>query len=64
MNDPEIVYADEPTGNLDSKTGDTVLKYLFDLTRDRGHTLVIVTHNEAVADRCDRRLLLADGCLA
>jgi predicted ABC-type transport system involved in lysophospholipase L1 biosynthesis ATPase subunit len=64
MNDPEIVYADEPTGNLDSKTGDLVLQYLFDLTRERGHTLILVTHNEAVAGRCDRTLLLQDGSLA
>ena len=64
MNDPEIVLADEPTGNLDSKTGDQVLHYLFELTKDRGHTLLVVTHNDSVAKRCDRQLLLADGCLA
>ena len=63
MNDPEIVLADEPTGNLDSKTGDLVLQYLFDLTRERGHTLVVVTHNDAVAQRCDRQLVLKDGNL-
>jgi hypothetical protein len=51
MNDPEIVLADEPTGNLDSLTGQRVLDYLFDLTQSRGHTLVLVTHNDAVA-RC------------
>jgi len=64
MNDPDIVLADEPTGNLDSATGDQVLQYLFDLTKERGHTLILVTHNEAVAQRCDRKLLLKDGCLA
>ena len=63
MNDPEIVLADEPTGNLDSKTGDLVLQYLFDLTKERGHTLVVVTHNEAVAKRCDRQIMLQDGSL-
>jgi len=63
MNDPEIVLADEPTGNLDSKTGDLVLKYLFDLTRERRHTLVLVTHNEEVASRCDRKLVLRDGAV-
>lgn len=63
MNDPEIVLADEPTGNLDSKTGDLVLQYLFDLTKERGHTLVLVTHNEQVASRCDRMLSLRDGCV-
>ena len=63
MNDPEIVLADEPTGNLDSKTGDLVLQYLFDLTKERGHTLVVVTHNDAVAKRCDRQVMLQDGSL-
>ena len=63
MNDPEIVLADEPTGNLDSKTGDLVLRYLFDLTKERGHTLLVVTHNEAVAQRCDRQISLKDGSL-
>ncbi len=63
MNDPDIVLADEPTGNLDSRTGEQVLQYLFDLTRGRGHTLVLVSHNEAVAAQCDRRLVLKDGCL-
>ena len=64
MNDPEIVLADEPTGNLDSLTGQRVLDYLFDLTQSRGHTLVLVTHNEAVAGVCQRRLHLKDGQLA
>ena len=64
MNDPEIVLADEPTGNLDSQTGQRVLDYLFDLTHSRGHTLVLVTHNEAVAGVCQRRLHLKDGQLA
>ena len=64
MNEPEIVFADEPTGNLDSRTGDLVLHYLFELTREKGHTLVLVTHNEEVARRCDRRLVLKDGSLA
>ena len=63
MNDPEIVLADEPTGNLDSQTGDLVLRYLFDLTKERGHTLIVVTHNEAVAQRCDRQISLKDGSL-
>jgi predicted ABC-type transport system involved in lysophospholipase L1 biosynthesis ATPase subunit len=64
MNDPDLILADEPTGNLDSETGDQVLAHLFALTRERGRTLVLVTHNEAVAGRCDRRLRLKDGCLA
>ena len=63
MNEPEVVLADEPTGNLDSKTGQVVLDYLFDLTRSRGHTLILVTHNEAVAKLCGRTLSLRDGKL-
>jgi ABC-type lipoprotein export system ATPase subunit len=64
MNEPEVILADEPTGNLDSVTGEQVLHYLFDLTGERGHTVVLVTHNEAVAELCARRLQLVDGCLA
>ena len=63
MNEPELVLADEPTGNLDSKTGNQVLEYLFDLVRERKHTLVLVTHNDAVAGLCDRQLRLQDGRL-
>ncbi len=63
MNDPELVLADEPTGNLDSVTGDHVLKCLFDLTRERRHTLVLVTHNDEIAAACDRIIHLKDGRL-
>lgn len=61
VNDPEIVLADEPTGNLDSATGERILQHLFALTKARGHTLVMVTHNEALAERCDRTVHLRDG---
>lgn len=61
MNDPELLLADEPTGNLDSKTGDDVLRYLFELAAERSLTLVIVTHNETVAARCHRHVVLRDG---
>ncbi len=61
MNGPELLLADEPTGNLDSRTGEDVLRYLFDLAAERGLTLVIVTHNEAVAARCRRHVVLRDG---
>ena len=64
LNGPEVLLADEPTGNLDTATGEQVLHYLFDLTKERGHTVVLVTHNDAVAARCARRLQLVDGCLA
>ncbi len=61
MNGPELLLADEPTGNLDSKTGDEVLHYLFELAAEQGLTLVMVTHNEAVAARCRRHVELRDG---
>lgn len=63
MNRPELLLADEPTGNLDSQTGEDVLGYLFDLVREQNLTLVIVTHNEAVAARCSRHIVLRDGQL-
>lgn len=63
MNNPELILADEPTGNLDSHTGQQVLDYLFALVRESGHTLILVTHNDAVAALCDRQLVLRDGCL-
>ncbi len=58
---PRLLLADEPTGNLDSRTGDDILTLLLDVTRARAATLVLVTHNEAAAARCDRRVALADG---
>ena len=63
MNDPDIVLADEPTGNLDSVTGEQVLRSLFALTRERHHTLVLVTHNMDIAATCDRVVHLKDGCV-
>lgn len=63
MNEPDLVLADEPTGNLDSRTGAKVLHYLFQLVEARGHTLVLVTHSSKVAERCSRQLTLQDGCL-
>jgi len=63
MNDPEIVLADEPTGNLDSRTGGQVLEYLFTLLSAQGRTLLMVTHNDVVAGLCRRRLVLHDGRL-
>ena len=61
MNTPELLLADEPTGNLDSRTGEEVLHYLFELASEQGLTLVMVTHNEAVAARCRRHVVLRDG---
>jgi len=57
------VLADEPTGNLDVETGESVLRLLFTLTRDRGHALVMVTHNEEIARTCDRAKRLSEGLL-
>lgn len=63
VNNPQVIFADEPTGNLDSATGAVVEKILFDLNRRSGITLVVVTHDEELASRCDRRLLIRDGNL-
>ena len=61
VNEPTVIFADEPTGNLDSVTGRIVEDILFDLNRDRGITLIIVTHDEELAARCDRQIHLRDG---
>jgi len=63
INQPRVIFADEPTGNLDSATGATVENILFDLNREQGITLVVVTHDEDVAARCDRRIVIRDGLL-
>ncbi|WP_022976656.1 ABC transporter ATP-binding protein [Nevskia ramosa] len=58
---PEILFADEPTGNLDAATGAKIIDLLFALNRDRGATLVLVTHDQTLAERCDRVLRLNAG---
>ncbi len=58
---PAILFADEPTGNLDTDTGKTIIDLLFELNREQGTTLVLVTHDQSLAQRCDRRLRLAAG---
>jgi len=63
VGEPALILADEPSGNLDSKTGEQVMTLLFDLVRQRHSTLVLVTHNEHLASWCDRRLLLNGGRL-
>ncbi|MDP2828340.1 MAG: ABC transporter ATP-binding protein [Sulfuricellaceae bacterium] len=60
---PRLLFADEPTGNLDSATGARIIDLLFELNREQGATLVLVTHDAELAARCDRRLRLLDGRL-
>ncbi|MDO6407239.1 MAG: ABC transporter ATP-binding protein [Pantoea sp.] len=60
---PGLLFADEPTGNLDRQTGDRIADLLFSLNRDFATTLILVTHDEQLAARCDRRLRLRDGKL-
>ncbi len=64
MNEPSIIFADEPTGNLDSKTGDAIVELLQGVAAERKTTLVVVTHDAALAKRGDRRLEIHDGQLA
>ncbi len=61
--DPKLLMADEPTGNLDGATGAEIADLMFSLNRERGTTLVLVTHDDALASRCTRRLSLASGRL-
>ena len=63
MNDPGIIFADEPTGNLDAKTGGGIVELLLGLVREKGRTLVVVTHDAQLATRGDRRLEIHDGLL-
>ncbi|GLI26923.1 ABC transporter ATP-binding protein [Agromyces rhizosphaerae] len=63
VNDPDVIFADEPTGNLDTATGAQVEDILFGLQRERGITLVVVTHDDDLAARCDRRIIIADGLI-
>ncbi|MFI7579066.1 ATP-binding cassette domain-containing protein [Kocuria kalidii] len=63
VNDPSVIFADEPTGNLDSATGAVVQDILFELHRDRGITVVVVTHDPELAARCDRQVHLRDGVI-
>jgi putative ABC transport system ATP-binding protein len=58
---PKLLLADEPTGNLDGATGKQVMDLLFDLARAEGATLILITHDMALAERCDRILRIADG---
>ncbi|MGY3941854.1 ABC transporter ATP-binding protein [Aeromonas tecta] len=63
MTRPNLLLADEPTGNLDSKTGETVIELLFRLNREHNTTLVVVTHDHELAQRCQRQVVMAAGRL-
>lgn len=60
---PDVLFADEPTGNLDHETGQQIIDLLFSLQRDTGSTLILVTHDEQLAQRCNIRFHLKAGCL-
>lgn len=61
VNQPRIIFADEPTGNLDTLTGNTIEKLLFGLNKQGGSTLIIVTHDEELAQKCDIKIYIVDG---
>lgn len=61
VNDPSVLLCDEPTGNLDVSTGNDVLSLLIDLNRNDKRTIVIVTHDNQLAEKCDRIILISDG---
>jgi putative ABC transport system ATP-binding protein len=61
INNPQIIFADEPTGNLDSRTGAKIEDLLFQLNKEKGITLIVVTHDDDLAARCDRQIHLKDG---
>lgn len=63
MNAPGVLFADEPTGNLDSRTGESIVELLLGLVRYEGHTLVVVTHDAALAQRGDREVRIEDGTI-
>lgn len=63
VNSPKVIFADEPTGNLDSVTGESIEKLLFKLNKEKGVTLIIVTHDEDLAKKCQRQIRIADGMI-
>jgi len=64
VNEPSIIFADEPTGNLDSKNGDEVMKILLEVVAERNATLVVVTHDQSLSKYGDRTLTIRDGVIA
>jgi len=63
VNEPDLILADEPTGNLDSKTGDIVLSTFKKLNKEKGHTVVLITHEKYVAEHADRMIEIKDGAI-
>ena len=63
VNEPALLFADEPTGNLDRRTGESISELLFELNQETGTTLILVTHDERLAGRCQQILSLEDGTL-
>ena len=63
INNPDVLLCDEPTGNLDQKTGDDVMELLLKLNKTEKRTIVIVTHNPEIAARCERKIEISDGVL-
>lgn len=61
INEPKVIFADEPTGNLDSATGEKIIDLLFKLNKDQGITLIIVTHDSDLAAKCSRQIHIKDG---
>ena len=61
INNPKLVFADEPTGNLDSRNGEAILQLLLELRQERQTTLVLVTHSAEIAQRAERVITLQDG---
>ena len=61
IDNPSILIADEPTGNLDTESGESIINLLFDLNKSKGATLIIVTHDNDIAKRCHRIIELRDG---
>lgn len=61
VNDPSILFADEPTGNLDSTTGSHIERLLFNYNKNHGTTLIVVTHDEDLAQKCDMQIFIKDG---
>lgn len=63
MTQPRILFADEPTGNLDQQTAENIIELLFDMNQKHGTTLVLITHDSKLAERCDRTLTINAGCI-